>query len=130
MEQQILQLIEAEVERRVQERMTTALEKIGRTFDISLQQLLRTANETTVNTGNRHVCNGVTANKQKCTRHVKDGGGYCHWHVKQKPVPLMTASRSQLSLLAPNAVHTHTLPPMFLAGCPACERGKNVRIDI
>lgn len=131
MEQQILQLIEDEVERRVLERMTTALEKISRTYDISLQQLLRTASENTTSVWNGNVCHGVTAKKQKCSRRVKDGSGYCVCHVNQKPVQrVIVPSRSQLSLLAPAPVHTHTLPPMFLAGCPACERGKNARIDI
>lgn len=132
MEQQILQLIEDEVERRVTERMTAALEKISQTFDISLQQLLRTANDSasSASAWNGNVCHGITAKKQKCIRRVKDGSGYCSCHKDQKPVQrVLVPSRSQVALTgAP--VHTHTLPPMFLAGCPACERGKNVRIDI
>jgi hypothetical protein len=132
MEQQILQLIEDEVERRVLERMTTALEKISRTYDISLQQLLRTASENTTSVWNGNVCHGLSkSSKQKCKRGVKDGSGYCHCHKDQKPVQrVIIPSRSQLSLMAPTPVHTHTLPPMFLVGCPACERGKNSRIDI
>jgi hypothetical protein len=128
MEQQIAQLLEDEVERRVLERMTTALEKISRTYDISLQQLLRTASENTTSVWNGNVCHGVTAKKQKCIRRVKDGSGYCSCHVSQKPVQrVIVPSRSQQALCTP---HTHTLPPMFLEGCPACERGRNSRIDI
>jgi hypothetical protein len=26
--------------------------------------------------------------------------------------------------------HTHTLPPLFLAGCPACEKTKENHMDI
>jgi hypothetical protein len=132
MEQQIAQLIESEVERRVLERMTTALEKISRTFDISLQQLLRTASENSTSAWNGNVCHGLSkSSKQKCKRGVKDGSGYCSCHKDQKPVQrVIVPSRSQLSLMAPTPVHTHSLPPMFLAGCPACERGKNSRIDI
>ena len=131
MEQQIAQLIESEVERRVLERMSTALEKISRTFDISLQQLLRTASENSTSAWNGNVCNGLSKSKHQCKWKVKDGSGYCHLHKDQKPVQrLIVPSRSQLSLMAPAPVHTHSLPPMFLAGCPACERGKNSRIDI
>ena len=131
MEQQISQLIEDEVERRVVERMTKALEKISQTFDISLQQLLRTASENSTSAWNGNVCHGLTKSKQKCKRGVKDGSGYCTCHKDQKPVQRAIApSRSQLALLVPTPVHTHSLPPMFLAGCPACERGKNSRIDI
>jgi hypothetical protein len=131
MEQQIAQLIEDEVERRVVERMTKALEKISQTFDISLQQLLRTASENSTSAWNGNVCHGLSKSKQKCKRGVKDGSGYCSCHKDQRPVQRAIApSRSQLSLLAPAPVHTHSLPPMFLAGCPACERGKNSRIEI
>lgn len=123
---QITQLIEDEIERRVTERMNSALAKISQTYDISLRQLIRDIDTAEVWNGN--VCHGVSkASKQKCKRGVKDGSGFCNCHKDQKPIPRAV---NVIRTASPALQHTHTLPPMFLAGCPACERTKLIRLDI
>lgn len=126
---QIARLVEEEVERRVNERLTAALEKISQTYDISLRQLLRDIGTPGGQTWNGNVCHGTVKSGQKCKRGVKDGSGYCVCHKDQRPIPRAVApvrTPSMVSLVQ----HTHTLPPMFLAGCPACERNQNVRLEI
>lgn len=127
--EQIARLIEEEVERRVTERLTAALEKISQTYDISLRQLLRDIGTPGTSTWNGKVCHGTVKSGQKCKRGVKDGSGYCMCHKDQRPIPRAVPpppSRTPSQV----ALHTHTLPPMFLAGCPACERSQNVRLEI
>ena len=128
--EQIARLIEEEVERRVNERLTAALEKISQTYDISLRQLLRDTSSTTENTWNGKICHGIIKSGQKCKRGVKDGSGYCVCHKDQRPIPRVVVPPSRTPSQASLVQHTHTLPPMFLAGCPACDRGLNSRIDI
>ena len=127
---QIARLIEEEVERRVTEKLTAALEKISQTYDISLRQLLRDVSTPGTQTWNGNVCHGIVKSGQKCKRGVKDGSGYCVCHKDQRPVPRMVVPPSRTPSQSSLVQHTHTLPPMFLAGCPVCERGKNSRIDI
>jgi hypothetical protein len=127
---QIARLIEEEVERRVTEKLTAALEKISQTYDISLRQLLRDIGTPGTTTWNGNVCHGIVKSGQKCKRGVKDGSGYCICHKDQRPIPRAVAPPSRSPSTGTLVQHTHTLPPMFLAGCPACERGKNSRIEI
>ena len=125
---QISRFIEDEIERRVNERLTSTLEKISRTYDISLRQLLRDIHVSEPS-WDGNVCHGITKTKQKCKRGVKDGSGYCMCHRDQRPpqrIPVMVRPVSSVTLNQ----HTHTLPPMFLAGCPACEQGRSLRIEI
>jgi hypothetical protein len=128
--EQISRLIEDEVERRVTEKLTEALEKISQTYDISLRQLLRDIGTSGSQAWNGNVCHGTVKSGQKCKRGVKDGSGYCVCHRDQRPVPRVVAPPSRTPSMGTLVQHTHTLPPMFLAGCPACDRGKNSRIDI
>jgi len=119
--EQINQLVEDEINRRVNERIDGILSKISQTYDISMKQLLRDIETNVVGT----TCHGLTKSGKKCPRGVKDGTGYCKSHKDQKPHQL--AKSTSLNLCVQTA-HTHTLPPMFLAGCPACEKFK--RFDI
>jgi hypothetical protein len=129
---EITRLIEEEVERRVAERvaeevnrqlttrMNSILEKISQTYDISMRQLLRDLAAIEPSPAGRTCCLGVTAKKSRCTR-PGNNDGYCKIHLKQKPVtrvpPVMVAEP-----VTTVVEHTHTLPPLFLRGCPACER--------
>ena len=126
----VLKILEEEVEKRVNERMTQMLEKISRTYDISMRQLLRDV--TSIDQAQSTTCRGVTAKGKQC-RHAAKEDGYCHQHVRQKPVRRVVVSQpppivpSQVSV---PVAHTHTLPPLFLAGCPACERGRASRDNL
>jgi Zn finger protein HypA/HybF involved in hydrogenase expression len=119
--EQITQFIEEEIDRRVNERISGILSKISQTYDISMKQLLRDIETSVSGT----TCHGLTKSGKKCPRGVKDGSGYCKSHKDQKPQQLVKPTSMCLSM---KAVHTHTLPPMFLAGCPACEKIKRVEI--
>ena len=113
----ISKIIEDEIDKRVNERLGLVLEKISRTYDISLRQLMRDVSS--MNDVPCTICKGLTAKGKRCSRTSTDGG-YCHLHQRQKPVQRAVTTMQQ-RVHVPTA-HTHTLPPLFMAGCPACER--------
>ena len=125
MEQQILNLIQEEVERRVTDRLGKVIDKISQTYDISIRQLLRDVETLEKSVPVSRICLGVNKKKQRCQRPCKDGNSYCHLHLDQKPIQRVPRATSSA-----NIEHTHTLPPMFMSGCPACEKTRSVRIDI
>ena len=65
----------------------------------------------------RGYCMGIKKGGEPCTRKASHGE-YCMSHVNTvklcEPVTINTTKR-----------HNHSLPPMFKAGCPACEESKN-----
>lgn len=132
--EEITRLIEEEVNRRVTERvaeevshqltarMNSILEKISQTYDISMRQLLRDLSTIEPSSSGKTCCLGVTAKKTRCTR-MGNSDGYCKIHLKQKPVTRVPVTVVTMSEQQPAAIqHTHTLPPLFMRGCPACER--------
>jgi hypothetical protein len=114
----IEEAIEAEIELRVQERLTQVLEKISQMYDIRLDRLMKDIQ--TVQGSQSSTCCGLTKSKKRCSRPGKHDG-YCKIHVSQKPDVRKIATPVQVSQ------HTHTFPPMFLKGCPACESSTNLR---
>jgi len=116
----ITKILEDEIEKKVNERLSLILEKLSRTYDISLRQLLRDVSS--MNESTSTICKGLTAKGKRCSRIAKCDG-YCHFHQKQKPIQRVERPPSVVSMTT--LAHTHTLPPLFLAGCPACERGRN-----
>jgi hypothetical protein len=81
MEQQIIQLIEEEVSRRVGVRMSDALKIISKIYELPIEQLIKdTAGiECT-------FCKGVLKSKKRCLKQPKDNG-YCGFHQSQVPAP-------------------------------------------
>ena len=120
MDQRILQILEEEVEKRVNERLAQVIEKISQTYDISLRQLMRDV--AVIEDQPSTVCRGLTAKGKQC-RHIAKKDGYCYQHVRQKPVQHVTVRQSSQPTVLQ---HTHTLPPLYLAGCPACEKNRTV----
>lgn len=114
----ITKLIEDEIEKRVNERLNTILEKVSRTYDISLRQLMRDVSS--MDDVPCTTCKGLTAKGKRCSRSA-NFEGYCHLHKKQKPVQRVIV-QSRAPVVSMPLTHTHTLPPLFMAGCPACER--------
>lgn len=111
-------------ERRASERMTVALEHISKTYDISLRQLMRDVSlEDQTDQVTECQCLGLTKTKKRC-RWAGKYDGYCEKHKDQKPVPVL---RSSASASCVTQEHTHTLPPMFLAGCPVCDESARKR---
>lgn len=113
---QIEGLIAEEVQRRVDETLTPLLEYISRTYDISFKQLMEDAGK--VSSGKTHVCMGLSKkNKVRCKNRAK-ANGYCHMHQDQYKAPKPRERELK---------HTHTLPPLYMAGCPVCDRKNGLR---
>ena len=116
MEQTIMQAVETEVDRRVSDRLSAVLHHISKTYRISYERLMKETATLEVATGQ---CLGLIGSGKRCTRHARFEG-YCKSHLDQKPIMRM----KEVGALneSTSVTHTHTLPPFFLAGCPACEK--------
>ncbi len=79
MEQQILQLIEDEVTRRVQLRMAHALEVISRLYEIPTERLIKDTADL-----DPTVCRGILKSGRRCLKTPLENG-YCKFHKKQGP---------------------------------------------
>lgn len=80
MEQQILQLIEEEVSRRVGLKISRVLQIISRTYELPIEQLIKdTAGIECA------FCKGILASKKRCLKQPKENG-YCGFHQSQVPV--------------------------------------------
>ena len=131
---QISQVVEQEIQKQVTQKINKFVEYIARRHDVSLRLLL----EDLGNIDSLEIpgpplrdnqCIGVRTNGNRCKmRCWKGGNGYCKWHLDQKKpsLPVRSPSSTRLTI-----EHTHTLPPLFMAGCPACERkGSKMLIDM
>ena len=116
MEQTIMQAVETEVDRRVSDRLAVVLQHISKTYRISYERLMKETAILEVKTGQ---CLGLIGSGKRCTRHARFDG-YCKSHLDQKPIMRMREEPGPD--LTGTITHAHTLPPFFLAGCPACEK--------
>lgn len=82
MEQQILQLIEEEVSRRVGLRMSAVLEFVAKTYQLPLEQLIKDTSVIEC-----VFCKGVLKSKRRCLKQPLDNG-YCGFHQSQVPKPV------------------------------------------
>jgi hypothetical protein len=105
------------IERAYNEKLSGILKRISETYDISLRQLLR---DVSFDSGTPTVCLGVTKSGKQC-HFGGTHGGYCKKHVDQRPVVVAAKPVAQVTQ------HTHTLPPLFLAGCPVCDESARRR---
>jgi hypothetical protein len=81
MEQQILELIEEEVSRRVGLKISKILHVISKTYDLPIEQLIKdTANIECI------FCKGVLKSKKRCLKEPRENG-YCGFHQSQVPLP-------------------------------------------
>jgi hypothetical protein len=119
METQIMAVIETEVNRRVSERLSNVVQHVAKTYRLPFEALMRDVAALEVKTDQ---CLGLVGKGTRCTRHARIDG-YCKTHQDQKPRIVMRPAEAAPS----GPAHTHTLPPMFLAGCPACEKVKAVK---
>lgn len=128
--QKITDLVKDEIQKGVNEKLTKYAEYVSRRYDISLNILLDDMRNLDIleipkvdhGDCDNGQCLGTKAGGKRCKLKGKYNG-YCRWHKQQKPhrVP----SRTFTGEIEPELKHTHTLPPLFKAGCPACERTKN-----
>jgi hypothetical protein len=113
------QALEQEIESRVNERITKVLEVISKNYKITYSRLLRDLAMIESDSSSSCCC-GITKSGKRCQRPGKYDG-YCKNHMVQKPDVRVTRSASSPT---PRVAHTHTLPPLFMKGCPACESNK------
>jgi hypothetical protein len=114
MEAQISAMIKAEAERMMKEQIGKILEDISKECDIRMSRLMTIVSRNS-SPDKSNMCCGITKAGTRCTRASKDG--FCKTHESQraKVVP------RHMKVVTEKIKHTHTLPPLFLAGCPACE---------
>ncbi len=79
MEQQILELIDEEVRRRVQLELTNALAIVSRLYEIPIERLVKDTAGIECN-----FCKGILRSKKRCLKIPKENG-YCGFHQKQAP---------------------------------------------
>ena len=125
-EKAISALLEQEVEKRMNERVTKYIDYVSKTYDVSMKLLLRdwkdidglevkVQTEEKVKSGQ---CCGINSVNQKRCSFKGKFGGYCSKHRDQKPsIPVIKTSNS-----SGNLQHNHTIPPMFSKECPACQK--------
>lgn len=121
------QALENEIETRVNDRITRVLELISKNYKIKYARLLRDL--AIAESSSVTMCCGLTKSGKRCQRPCKYDG-YCKNHASQKPEVRVTTA-SQAPQQQPVKSHTHSLPPLFMKGCPACESNKcqkNLRI--
>ncbi len=113
MSEQLVQLFEAEVDRRVNERITTFAKQVSESYRIPISLLLRDAgNPNLSGVPQMNTCLGVKKNGQRCKFKATDGG-YCKHHQEQK--------KKLHPIEVKNVVeHNHSVPPLYQDGCPAC----------
>jgi len=110
--QQIKDLIETEVERRVNERVSSFAEVISKKYHIPLRSILLDSN---INVKGNGTCLGTKPDGKRCKVSGKYNG-YCKRHMEQfKPLKRVVSAENIVK-------HTHPIMnPIFLKGCPACE---------
>ena len=113
MSEQLVQLFEAEVDRRVNERITAFAKQVSESYRIPISLLLRDAgNPNLSGVPQMNTCLGVKKNGQRCKFKATDGG-YCKHHQEQK--------KKLHPIEVKNVVeHNHSVPPLYQDGCPAC----------
>lgn len=119
MESQIMAVVNTEIERRVNEKLADILRFMADKYDLSFERLMK---DIAYVETNQTQCLGLIGKGTRCTRHQRTNG-YCNIHQNQAPkIPQKPPVEE--------VVHTHTLPPLFLEGCPACEKMKKNRLNI
>jgi hypothetical protein len=129
MEAQIAKLIEEEVQRRVEERVTKVLEHISKTYDVSMKQLLKDTSTLKVVD---NTCLGLTSKKTRC-KLKQHQHGYCKHHQDQRPIQRqLHQSQSVSDMSNIKSQHNHPNTVLWKDGCPGCKKksAQPLMIDI
>lgn len=124
MSEAILKAIEDEITNQVNAKLSKYIERVSKRHGIPLKLLLEDVS--VLKDMKDSQCKGVVKGGSRCKRRGAHGG-YCGWHQNQKKEP---------KVLPPAAVeqvvkHTHPVgKPMFLKGCPACDRPNSQKLLI
>jgi hypothetical protein len=110
--QQIEDLIEQEVSRRVNEALSKYADMISKSYKIPLSLLLRDIPEG-VSEISSTTCLGLRAGNKRCKMSGKYDG-YCRHHFMQHQ------KTQPVKIHHGEVQHTHGIPPLFQDGCPAC----------
>jgi len=105
--EQILNLIDKEVEKRVYERTCEVIELLSKKFNIPVGIARR---ELLANTD---FCMGVKQDGRLCTN-KSSRDGYCSHHIKGSRPIVVTKVDTDVR-------HNHPFPSGKVAGCPRCE---------
>tara|TARA_R110001592_G_scaffold200895_1_gene449835 strand:- start:12627 stop:13070 length:444 start_codon:yes stop_codon:yes gene_type:complete len=116
MSEKLTELFEAEVEKRINEKITAFAKQIAESYKLPISLLLRDIPDIEPhNKSAEMTCLGVKANGQRCMFKAREGG-YCNHHQNQRkklsPIKVLSSS---------NLCHNHSVPPLYQEGCPACE---------
>lgn len=126
---QISEIIEAQIEKRLNEKITKYAEYISVRYDISFKLLLHDLENIEnlslhsprqCETETNGQCKGVKANGKRCTSSGKNSG-YCARHIGQKKI-IRTTSSNAIKTIPHNHSFSETL---YKVGCPACEQNKH-----
>lgn len=104
----IYEVVDDEVSRYTDEKLSGTLENISKVHGIPLDLLLRDLPEC----DKRGICKGVRGSKRCIFKGIHDG--YCKFHraqgerIKRRDLPSVN-------------IHTHGTDKMFVRGCPGCE---------
>jgi hypothetical protein len=128
MSEAILKAIEDEIANQVNAKLSKYIERVSKRHGIPLKLLLEDV--AVLKDVKDTQCKGVVKGGTRCKRRGAHDG-YCGWHLSQK---------KQQKVVTPAPVdnvvrHTHPVgKPLFLKGCPACERTssnkQNLLIDM
>ena len=128
---QITEIIQKEIDKQVQQKMTAFIEHISKTYDISMKVLLRDLMRTDPPPPEKQShsgvqCMGVCANRKRC-KFSAGPNGFCKKHIDQwKPPPVQSSSPTKVCQVIK---HTHTIPPLHDPTCPACVKKVNAPKD-
>jgi hypothetical protein len=104
MEQQILELIEEEVNRRVALRVNKSLEIISKMYEIPMEQLVRDVSNVEI-----RFCQGTLKSKKRCLKEPQ-ANGYCKFHQCQVPVmKTQTVASSNVQVVWTQTAPTNSL---------------------
>ena len=125
---QISEIIDEEVKKAVNEKITDYIYYISKQYDISQKLLFQDLEK--IENGNLDSprvdecnvrdsqCRGVNANGKRCT-FVGKHQGYCKKHMNQKKIQRPTIAQNTNQLIP----HTHSFSEgLYKIGCPACEK--------
>lgn len=111
--ERIQEVFEAEVNLRVERRLTGYVEYISKTYNISLELLLKDLKKSK-DSNSVPQCIGLNKQGQRCKFNAKTDG-YCGHHSKK-----CQPCRPQIE----EVKHNHSIPPFFSDNCPACKQHK------
>jgi hypothetical protein len=117
---QIFKVVNQEITKQVNSQITRFAEIVAIRHDIPIKLLfedIQRLDSCGPCLESEQQCAGKRTTGKRCKMKAKIDG-YCKWHVDQNRKSQRPPPPPQMKRIE----HTHTLPPMFLAGCPACER--------